>query len=100
MNTIIPYLIAVALWLPLLALMVRLHLWVRRHRQPDAARIKILFGLLWILLFIFLVWLASLIFSGRGITLAVSVLLPVLFLLVAASIAFQIRQCQRRLRQK
>ena len=101
MNTINPFLIAVALLLPLLALMVSLHLWVQRHRQPDAARIKVLFGLLWILLLIFLAWLASLIFSGGGgITSAVRVLLPVSFLLVAASIAFQIRQCQRRLRQK
>ena len=102
MNTIIPYLIAVAVLLPLLALMVSLYLWVQRHRRPDAARVKVLFGLLWFLFFIVLAGVASLIiFGGGGITSASSVLLPLAsIILVAASIAFQIRQCQRRLRHK
>ena len=104
MNNVTPYLIAVAVLLPLLALMVSLYLWVQRHRQPDAARIKVLFGLLWFLLFGVLAGVASaslIIFGGTGITSAEVVLLPLSsILLVAASIAFQIRQCQRRLRHK
>ena len=102
MNTITPYLIAVAVLLPLLALMVSLYLWVQRHRQPDAVRIKVLFGLLWFLLFAVLAGIASLIiFGSGGITSASSVLLPLASItLVAATIAFQIRQCQRRLRNK
>lgn len=102
MNTITPYLIAVAVLLPLLALMVSLYLWVQRHRQPDTARITVLFGLLWFLLFAVLAGVASLImFGGAGITSASSVLLPLAsIMLVATSIAFQIRQCQRRLRHK
>src|SRR5271157_269035 len=98
MNTITPCLIAVAVLLPLLALMVSLYLWVQRHRQPDAARVKVLFGLLWFLFFIVLAGGASLIIlGGGGITSASSVLLPLAsILLVAGSIAFQIRQCQRR----
>lgn len=102
MNTLIPYLIAVAVVLPLLALMVSLYLWVQRHRQPDAARLKILYGLLWFLFLVLSAWLASLlIFGGSGITSAVNVLSPVSsLLLVTGSIAFQIRQCQRRLRHK
>jgi predicted metal-binding membrane protein len=97
-----PYIIAVAVLLPLLALMVSLYLWVQRHRSPDAARLKVLHGLLWFLFSVLLIWLASLIvFGGSGITSVESVLLPLSsILLVAASIAFQIRQCQRRLRQK
>jgi len=102
MNTIIPLLIALAVLLPLLVLIVSLYLWVQRHRQPDAARLKILYGLLWFLFFVLLAWLASLsIFADSGITPAPSVLLPVSsILLVAASIGFQIRQCRQRLRQK
>ena len=102
MNTITPYLIAVAVLLPLLALMVSLYLWVQRHHEPDAARVKVLFGLLWFLLLAVLAGVASLIiFGGTGITSAKVVLLPLSsILLVAASIAFQIRQCQRRLRHK
>jgi tryptophan-rich sensory protein len=102
MNTITPYLVAAAVLLPLLALMVSLYLWVQRHRQPDAARVKLLFGLLWFLLFIVLAGVASLIiFRDGGITSASSVLLPpASIMLVAASIAFQIRQSQRRLRHE
>ena len=102
MNTITPYVIAVAVMSPLLALMVSLYLWVERHHQPDAARIKVLFGLLWFLFFVVLAGVASLIiFGGGGIPSASSVLLPLAsIMLVAASIAFQIRQCQRRLRHK
>ncbi|MEI6394966.1 MAG: hypothetical protein WCT12_28145 [Verrucomicrobiota bacterium] len=102
MNTITPYLIAVAVLLPLLALMVSLYLWVQRHRQRDAARIKVLFGLLWFLLFAVLAGGACLvIFGSGGITSVSSVLFPLAsIMLVAASIAFQIRQCQQRLRHK
>ena len=102
MSTITPYLIAMAVLLPLLALMVSLYLWVRRHCQPDAARIGVLRGLLWFLFFVVLAWLASLIIlGGAGITSTTSVLFPLAsLLLVVASIAFQIRQCQRRLNQK
>ena len=102
MNTLTPYLIAVAVLLPLLVLMVSLYLWVQRHRQPDAARLKVLHGLLWFLFFVLLAWLASLIiFRGSGIPSATSVLLRLSWiLLVAVSIAFQIRQCQQKLRQK
>jgi hypothetical protein len=102
MNTIAPILIAVVVLLPLLALMVGLYLWVQRHRRPDAARLKVLYGLLWFLFSILLIGLAALIiFGGSGITSVESVLMPLSsFLLVAASIVFQIRQCQQRLRQK
>src|SRR5262245_20533744 len=102
MNTITPYLIAVAVLLPLLALMVSLYVWVQRHPHHDAARINVLFGLLWFLFFVVLAGVASfIIFGGTGITSAKSVLLPLSsILLVAASIAFQIRQCQRRLGDK
>jgi len=102
MNAIAPVLIAVVVLLPLLALMVCLYLWVQRHRRPDAARLKVLHGLLWFLFSVLLVWLASLmVFGGSGITSAESVFLPLSsILLVAASIAFQIRQCQQRLREK
>jgi hypothetical protein len=97
-----PYLIAAAALLPLLALMVGLYLWVQRHRQPDTARIKVLLGLLWLLFFVILAGAASLVIFGRiGITSAESALLPLSsILLVAASIAYQIRQCQRRSRHK
>ena len=102
MNTIAPYLIAAAILLPLLALTGSLYLWVQRHRQPDAARVKVLFGLLRFLFFIVLAEVASLIIiGGGGITSAASVLLPLAsIMLVAASIGFQIRQCQQRLRHK
>ena len=105
MNTITPILIALAVLVPLLALMACLYLWVQRHRQPDAARLKVLRGLLWFLFFVLLAWLASLIIFGvTGITSSMSMVSVVLslssLLLVAASIAFQIHQCQRRLRHK
>ena len=102
MNTIAPILIAVVVLLPLLALMVCVYLWVQRQRRPDAARLKVLHGLLWFLFSVLLIWLASLIvFGGSGITSAESVVLPLSsILLVAVSIAFQIRQCQQRLREK
>ena len=102
MNTITPYLIAVAVLLPLLALMISLYLWVQRHRQPDAARVKVLFGLLWFLLFAVLAGVAFLIMvGGAGIISALSVLMPLAsIMLVASGIALQIRQCQRRLRHK
>jgi|GEM_PF-2621122 len=108
MNTIVPYLIAAAVLMPLLALMVSLYLWVHRHRQPDVACLKILYGLLWFLFCVLLAGLVALValvaligFGGSGITSATSILLPVCSLIMAAgSIAFQIRQCNRRLRQK
>ena len=102
MNTSTPDLLAVAILLPVLALMVCLYLWVQRHRQPDAARLKALHGLLWFLFLVLLAWIASVIsFGGFGITSVATVLLPLSsILLVAVSIAFQIRQCHQRLRQK
>jgi hypothetical protein len=102
MNTLAPILIGVVVLLPLLALMVCLYLWVQRHRQPDAARLKMLHCLLWLLFCVLLIWLASLIIlGGSGITSAASVFLPLCsILIVAASIALQMRQCQQRLRQK
>jgi len=102
MNNSISYLIAMAVLLPLLALMVSLYLWVQRHPKPDAARLKVLYGLLWFLLFAILAGVASLIiFGSAGITSAETVVLPLSsILLVTAGIVFQIRQCQRRLTHK
>jgi hypothetical protein len=71
---------------------------VQRHRQPDVARIKVLFGRLWFLLLNVLAVAASLVvFGGTGITSA-AVFLSIV--LVATGIAFQFRQCQQRLRNK
>ena len=102
MNTFAPYLIAAGALSLLLALMVGLSLWVQRQRQSDAGRIKVFFGLLWFLLFAVVAWGASLIiFGGGSLTSATDVLLPLAgILLVATSIAYQIRQCQRRLKHK
>lgn len=99
MNTSTPYVIALVVLIPLLALMVGLYFWVQRHRQPDAARIKVLFGLLWFLFLVVVAGGASLIiFGSRGMTSTWTVFLPLVsIMLVACSIAFQIRQCQRRL---
>jgi hypothetical protein len=105
MSTITPLIITLAVLSPLLALMVSLYLRVQRHRQPDAARIKVLRGLLWFLFFVVLTWLLSLIlfgvFGAADIFSAESVLLPPCsILLVTAGIFYQIHQCQRRWGQK
>jgi hypothetical protein len=102
MNSITPYLIAAAVLLPLLALTVGLLVWVQRHPQPDAARIKVLYVLLWFLLVTVLAIVAAcIIFPSQGTLSTWSVLFTLASIaLVAASISFQIRQCQRRLRRK
>jgi hypothetical protein len=101
MNTISPVVIALGVLSPLLALIVGLYLWVRRHRRPDVARLKVLHGLLWILLFISaLVPLSTIVLKGTDATSGNGLWVLTSIFLVGAGVALQIRQCKRRLRQK
>jgi uncharacterized membrane protein len=102
MNSLSPALITLAVILPFLALTIGLQFWILRHRQPDAARIKVLRILLGIIFSAVLALLALLIIFGPdGIRFTSDLLLTLLALfLVALVIAYGIHSCQRRLGQK
>ena len=79
--------------------MVCLYLWVQRHRHPDVARLKVLRVLLWSLSFTALMWLLAVIAYGPALAASETVLVAVFGLcLPAISIAFEIRQCLRRIK--
>jgi Ni/Fe-hydrogenase subunit HybB-like protein len=96
MNSLTPLFIALAVLLPVLVLIVTLHLWMARHRQPDLARIKIFTVLLACLGILALVWFVAQIFKTNFDS-SSDFLVPASLCLTAYCSVRQIRQCKRRL---
>jgi hypothetical protein len=101
-SSLSPLFIAAAAFLPMLILMVGLHLWVCRHRQPGVARLGILRGLRWCLLFVSIAWLVSaVVLASKGEASGGSPFLATASLVIASLIVeLQIRQCQRNMAGK
>jgi hypothetical protein len=102
MSTITPILITLAVVSPLLALAVILRLWVQRHRQPGAARVRVLRCFFWFDVLLLLGFLAlRIVYRGAGTaTLAddLSVISSLLF--VAAITPITIHACNQKLQRK
>lgn len=101
-SSLSPLFIAAAAFLPMLILLVGLHLWVRRHRQPDVARLRMLRGLRWCLLFVSIAWLVSaVVLASEGRASGASPFLAAASLMISGlTIELQIRQCQRNMAGK
>ena len=101
-SSLSPLFIAAAAFLPMLIFLVGLHLWVRRHRQPDVARLRMLRGLRWCLLFVSVAWLVSaVVLSSEGSASGANPFLGAASLMLSGlTIELQIRQCQRNMAGK
>ena len=101
-SSLSPLFIAAAAFLPMLILLMGLHLWVSRHRQPDLARLRMLRGLRWCWLFAGVAWLVSaVVLASEGRASGASPFLAAASLMIAGlTLELQIRQCRRNIAGK
>ena len=104
MNPFMPFLIALAVVLPVLVLVVAFLYRVSRRSHPDKARLKVLKRSVWFLGMLAIVYaILQLVLRTRSGTppSAPAIWLPIsTFVVLAAVLIFQIQQCQKRLRRR
>lgn len=104
MNPFMPFLIALAVVLPVLVLVVAFLYRISRRSHPDKARLKVLKRSLWFLGALAVVYgILQLVIRTRSGTppSAPAIWLPIAtFVILAAVLLSQIHQCQKRLRRR
>ena len=88
MNTPTPYLIGAGVAVLFILLLVIQHIWIKQHRSPDIARLKVLRGLFWAVI---------LLATGRVALGAVSLMEGICVIGLLVSIRLSMRHYQKRL---